>query len=117
MKGKIDLKLSELDEYIGTTRYYRFFDIYLTDGVMYIYRNGYAWLIGDIWAFIKTNKNLRNQEFLSIKFIRNSNEGVLIFTDGNDKILYNRKYTYTDAEVDELHFYFIQNVLMLWSEY
>ncbi|MFW6130408.1 MAG: DUF6876 family protein [Atribacterota bacterium] len=40
----------------------------------------------------------------------------VIYTNGNEKILYKQEYDYTDLE-NNLEFYFTDNVLMLCSEY
>ena len=114
---KEDLSLKDLGHYNGTEQYHKlqlFNEINLTDGIMYIMKNGYSWLVNDILSVIKFK--LFNEEFLSVKLILNKNKGKMLITDGNEKILYTQKYPHTNAE-REIKLFFTNGVLMLSGEY
>jgi len=118
-----DLELKKLDTFIGTLHYYRYFGIFLTDGIKYIMENGYAWFVNDIIALLlsptpKLRKHLQKDPFLVIHLKVNTEkaEADMIIEDGNGNTLYKQHYKYTDAKRD-LKLYYIDNVLMLSSEY
>jgi len=116
MEEMEDLELKYLDQFIGSEHYYKLMNTLITDGVNYIMRNGYAWLITDALIVIKTK--LINEEFLSIKLQVNKekNTAIMLITDGNNRVLYKQYYNYTDAKRD-LTLFFENNTLMLNSEY
>ena len=118
MKEEVDLDLEMLPEFYGTQHYYNVMGILVTDGIKYIMENGYSWFVTDAIVLIKMKKRLKNQDFLSIrlKTDREAKTAMMIIDDGNDKVLYKQKYTYTDAKRD-LTLFYCDNVLMLASEY
>jgi hypothetical protein len=118
---KQDLELKSLDNYYGSEHYYNVLGFNVTDGINYIMQNGYSWFVTDSLAVVmsesKVLKYLIDENFLTIKLLLKDNKkAVMIITDGNDNILYTQKYEYTDAK-RELTLYFIDNVLLLNSEY
>jgi len=112
---KKDLNLEGLSQFTGTEQYHRCLNALLTDGVAYVMKNGYSWFITDM--LIVAKMKLRNEEFLSItlKLLEN-NKAEMIITNGNGKTLYTQKYEFTDAKKG-INLYFVDNVLMLSSEY
>jgi len=115
---KPDLDLKALDCFNGTSGYVKYLGSYLTDGVVYIMKNGYSWFVSDSLLEIKSNPRLRSEGFITIKLIvnREKSTATVQFEDGNNKILKRKYYDYTDAKRD-LKLFFIDNVLMLASEY
>ena len=118
---KCDLYLSDLSNFYGTENYFNVMGFNTTDGINYIMKNGYSWFITDFLSLIKVNhKGLKNEEFLSIKLkiekTKSHNKTLMEITDGNDKVLYTQNYIITDAKVN-LNLYFVNNVLLLDSEY
>jgi hypothetical protein len=116
---EIDLELSELGYFTGTEEYHSlgkmFGDAVVTDGVKYVMDNGYSWAVTDAMSVIKLK--LSKELFIALKLrLGESNTAKMILTDGNEKILYEQKYEYTDAKRD-LTLFFTNNVLMLSSEY
>lgn len=116
-----DLTLNNLSQYYGTEQYHKislFPNIKLTDGIMYIMQNGYSWFVTDALSVIVCKKEIREQEFLSIKLnvLPQIKQASLIITDGNENILYKQDYEYTDAKRD-LNLFFTDSVLMLSGEY
>lgn len=119
MERKDDLELKQLGQFRGTTQYHKmgslFGDTVATDGVAYIMKNGYGWFVTDALAVIIFK--FRNEPFISIKLkLLEDNKAKMILTDGNTKTLYTQEYNYTDAK-KELNLYFIDNVILLSSEY
>lgn len=113
-----DLELKDLGHYYGTEQYHNVMGANVTDGIMYIMENGYAWLVTDFLSLIAVNhKNLRNQEFLSVRLLKRiDDKAKMEVGDGNGGVLYKQFYEFTDAK-RELHLYFVDNVLMLSGEY
>lgn len=111
-----DLELKDLGQYYGTQQYHKcYLGVLATDGVAYIMSNGYSWLVTDAISVIKTL--LKNQEFLVIKLeLLENSKARMIITDGNDNILYEQNYEYTDAK-RKLTLFYQNNVIMLSGEY
>ena len=117
-----DLELSEYAQYYGTLNYYKgWLGVSLTDGVKYVSDNGYSWLVTDCISVIKAHKKvkeyLKEQTFLVVELIlKEGKKALMRITDGNNNILYEQKYDYTDAK-KEFKMFFCNNVLMLNGEY
>uniref|UniRef100_UPI004047A29F DUF6876 family protein n=1 Tax=Mariniflexile sp. TaxID=1979402 RepID=UPI004047A29F len=70
-------------------------------------------------------KTLWTEVFITIDFKRLSEEernkrgceAIISYGDGNDTILETHRYSVTDFPLDELRLYFVNNTLMLSSEY
>lgn len=90
-----------------------------TDGVQFLGANGCGWLQDKILATLKFNKAIRAEDFVCITLTVNRDEksAVLMFNDGNDKILSKEMIPHTDCTLPEIKFFFTNNVLMLSSEY
>lgn len=113
-----NLNLDDLSHFTGTIQYYNVMGFNVTDGINYIMECGYSWFITDFLSLIATNhKGLKSQEFLSInlKLLENKKAKMRV-TDGNNNILYEQKYEYTNA-LKELNLYFTNKVLLLAQEY
>ena len=111
-----DLTLRDLGHFYGTEQYHKcYLNALATDGVAYIMKNGYTLLVTDALSVIKTK--LKDEAFISIKLkLLENNKAKMIITDGNGKKLYTQEYDSTDAK-KELSLYFIDNVMLLSSEY
>ena len=110
----IDLELKDLDQFYGTQGYINVMGINVTDGVAYVMKNGYSWLITDSIAVIKMK--LKQEPFLSIKLKLNGTKAEMIITDGDCETLYTQKYEYTNAKT-EIKMFCTNGVLMLCREY
>lgn len=109
----------DLAYFYGTENYYfnpLFKHFRYTDGVKYVSDNGASWLVTDILGYLGSKK-LMSEEFVSIEFIKEGDEGFLTFDNGNGKILGKHKYDYTDFPIPSLKMFACNNVLMLASEY
>jgi len=118
MREEIDLELKDLDQFYGTEHYYNtWLNTLATDGAKYLMDNGYAWLVTDAISAIKIDPKLRNEEFLVIKLkLLKDGKAKMIIDDGNDNVLYEQIYEWTDAK-KEVKLYFQNNVIFLSGEY
>jgi len=126
MNDKVNEIKNRLQHFTGTEMFYliptaksRF-----TDGLKYLAEVGKCfWLITD--ASIVGNSLMDKSYFITIDFKRLSKksqekemcEAVIIYSDGNDNVLETQKYISTDFPLDELRLFFVDNTLMLPSEY
>jgi hypothetical protein len=111
---------STLAHFTGTEGYFfhpLFKGINYTDGVKYLGDNGCDWLKVMILSHLKLTPAVRGQDFVCITMTKTGRSAVVNFTDGDDKILFSEDVEYTDCTVDEIKFFFTDNVLMLSSEY
>ena len=111
----MDLELKQINQYYGTENYYNVMGVNATDGIAYIMENGYSWVVTD--AVVICKMKLKNEPFISIKLkLKEDNKAEIVYTDGNDKILYTQKYDYTNVK-KELNIFVTDNVIMLSGEY
>ncbi|HIC31696.1 hypothetical protein FHG64_00715 [Antarcticibacterium flavum] len=81
------------------------------------------WLITDVSVIAKSLLN--RSHFITIDFKRLSEdeqdftgyEAEIIYSDGNGNVFETHQYNFTDFPLDELRLYFVDNTLMLPSEY
>jgi len=110
----------------GTGDFYsnRITNTVYTDGIKYLAEEGNCyWLIND--ASIVAKSLIEKSRFISIDFNRLSEEeqsergceAIITYGDGNDNILYTQEYPYTDIPLDELRLFFVNETLLLPSEY
>lgn len=115
-----------LQHFHGTEMFYQIplLRTRFTDGLKYLSEVAECfWLITDTSVIAKSLMN--RSEFITIDFKRLSKErqGVsdyeaeIIYSDGNDTILEKHGYSVTDFPLDELRLFFVNNTLMLPSEY
>lgn len=115
-----------LQHFHGTEMFYKIplLRTRFTDGLKYLSEVAECfWLITDTSVIAKSLMN--RSEFITIDFKRLSKErqGVsgyeaeIIYSDGNDTILEKHGYSVTDFPLDELRLFFVNNTLMLPSEY
>jgi len=95
-----------------------------TDGIKYLAETAKCfWLVTDTSAYAKTL--MGKSYFVTIDFKRLAEKKQqrsdfnfeLIYSDGNGNIFGKFKYRATDFPMDELRLFFINNTLMLTSEY
>ncbi|QCX40285.1 hypothetical protein FF125_18200 [Aureibaculum algae] len=95
-----------------------------TDGLKYLANVAECfWLITDASVIAKSLRD--KSSFITIDFKRLSEQeqvkkqckALLIYSDGNDNILETHKYRVTDFPLKELRLFFVDNTLMLPSEY
>jgi len=115
-----------LQHFHGTEMFYQIplLKTRFTDGLKYLSEVAECfWLITDTSVIAKSL--MHRSEFITIDFKRLSEreqdstgyEAEIIYTDGNDTILERHGYHLTDFPLDELRLFFVNNTLMLPSEY
>lgn len=114
-----DRTLKDLGQYYGTENYYKIMTKNVTDGIIYLMKNGYSWFITDILSVVLCKQKVSQEDFLGItlKVDLENHTAKLKITDGNETTLYTQNYNYTDAKVTELKLFFTNEVLMLAREY
>ena len=113
-----DLELKDLGNYYGSEHYYRLMGgINATDGVHYVMQNGYSWVLTDAAVILRMEPKVRGQVFVVVRLKLLPEGGAkIVYEDGNDKVLFEQSYEWTDAK-RELELFFADNVIMLASEY
>ena len=126
MKAQINEIKEGLQHFHGTEMFYQIplLRTRFTDGLKYLANVADCfWLITDTSVIAKSLMN--RSEFITIDFKRLSEEkqdysgyeAEIIYSDGNDNILEKQGYRATDFPLDELRLFFVNDTLMLPSEY
>ncbi len=126
MKVQVNEIKEGLQHFHGTEMFYSIplLRTRFTDGLKYLSEVAECfWLITDTSVIAKSLIN--RSEFVTIDFRRLSKEkqdytgyeAEIIYTDGNDNILEKHGYRETNFPLDELRLFFVNNTLMLPSEY
>jgi hypothetical protein len=126
MKAQVNEIKEGLQHFHGTEMFYQIplLRTRFTDGLKYLANVADCfWLITDTSVIAKSLMN--RSEFVTIDFKRLSEEkqdysgyeAEIIYSDGNDNILQKQEYRVTDFPLDELRLFFVNNTLMLPSEY
>lgn len=111
-----------LRRFTGTEYWYRhglLRNVLYTDGAKYVAENaGAYWLLDEI-AFSQMVKRVVAEEFQLWKLRVNSQDQAaqLVCEDGNGNIVFRKLIPYTDFPLEEISFYFIDNTILLPSEY
>jgi len=139
------LNQSDLAQFYGTVNYYRLPLLFAkswpmqgegysvqfpvaTDGAYHVLQNGGGhgafWLWDVIASAIRMAPRCKNYiagggYFFVIRLSvdAETRSGQVVIDDGNDIVLYQQGIEYTDFDLPEIKFYFVDNVLMLPSEY
>jgi len=122
MAKTVTLNKSDLTQFTGTEQYYRHGinrKVLFTDGAKYVADTaGAYWLLDEIALIQPYNKRVAAEEFQVWKLVVTPNRtATLTCDDGNDNIVYTKEFRYTDFPLDEITFYFTNNVIHLPSEY
>ena len=90
----------------------------VTDGAHHVAETGGAyWLIDEI-AFGQSEPHIAAEEFQVWRLkVTPDQTATLTCDDGNDRIILTKSINYTDFPLDEIGFYFTDNVIMLPNEY
>ena len=117
---------AELQQFIGTETFFKIplIGTRFTDGLKYLADEAHCfWLITDASVIAKSLSN--RSHFITVDFKRLSEkeqfemqcEAIIKYGDGNDTILETHRYHVTDFPLDELRLFFVNDTLMLPSEY
>ncbi|MDF0718145.1 hypothetical protein PY092_18425 [Muricauda sp. 334s03] len=126
MKAQVNGIKEGLQHFHGTEMFYQIplLRTRVTDGLKYLANVADCfWLITDTSVIAKSLMN--RSEFITIDFKRlpkekqdySGYEAEITYSDGNDKILEKHGYRATDFPLDELRLFFVNDTLMLPSEY
>ena len=126
MKAQVNEILQGLQHFSGTDMFYRIplTRTRFTEGIKYLVEAAECfWLVTDTSIIAKTLS--KENRFITIDFKRLSEEerqqlncaATITYGDGNGTVLERHKYMVTDFPLEELRLYFIDNTLLLPSEY
>ena len=126
MKAQVNEIKEGLQHFHGTEMFYQIplLRTRFTDGLKYLANIADCfWLITDTSVIAKSL--MSRSEFITIDFKRlpeekqdySGYEAEIIYSDGNGNIFEIHRYNFTDFPLDELRLYFVDNTLMLTSEY
>jgi hypothetical protein len=126
MRAQINEIIGGLQHFHGSEMLYQIplMGTRYTEGIKYLANAAECyWLITD--ASIMAKCLMAKSRFITVDFKRLSQEkqdhsgyeAEIIYTDGNDNILESHRYRITDFPLDEMRLYFVDNTLMLPSEY
>jgi hypothetical protein len=126
MKAQVNEIKEGLQHFHGTEMFYQIplLRTRFTDGLKYLANVAECfWLITDASVIAKSLSN--RSHFITIDFRRLSEkeqfemqcEATIKYSDGNDTVLETHRYNVTDFPLDELRLYFVNDTLMLPSEY
>lgn len=109
----------DLRQFTGTTNWYKYYNIHLTDGVKYFADEvGGYWVIDIIWS---VQDIIQNEEFVHITLSVKDGKADITFTDGGKglkpKVLYQQHISFTDCPIGDWNFYQCDGVIMVPSEY
>ena len=115
------LTKADLNQFTGTEQWHRHGiarNVLYTDGIEHVAESGGAyWLIDEI-AFAQSIRPVAAQAIQVWKLKVNPGQSAtLACEDGNSEIVFTKKIEFTDFPLDEIAFFFTDNVLMLPSEY
>jgi hypothetical protein len=113
------LNETDLAYFTGTTNWYQhsLTTVVYTDGVQFMAERGKAyWLIDEI-ATSQMIKHVHQEPFQVWILKVQEKSATLTCEDGNDRTVYVKKIPYTNFPLPEIKLYFVDNVMMLPSEY
>jgi hypothetical protein len=119
---KTQLTKSDLDQFSGSENWYRHGinrNILFTDGAKYVADTaGAYWLLDEIALIQPHDKRVAAEDFQFWKLaVRPDHTAILTCDDGNGNVVYTKKIEYTDFPLDEITFYFTNDVIYLPSEH
>lgn len=115
------LNQADLRQFTGTEHWYRHAlmrSILFTDGAKYVADTaGAYWLLDEI-AFAQTEQHIAAEKFQLWKLkVHPDQTAILTCENGNCDVVLTRPIGYTNFPLEEISFYFIDNVILLPSEY
>lgn len=122
-----DLKASDLRQFTGTERWFRHAlapDVVYTEGVQHVAEHGGAyWLIDAIvFAQIDPRLHREDRQFWKLQLDKDGSGAELFCTDGGKDDeepvrIYTQKIPFTDFPLAEIDLWFMDNTILLPSEY
>lgn len=93
-------------------------NVLATDGVMHLAKSAKAFWLLDIVGSLKLVGKCKNEPFITCTLVKNA-DGSAKFTatNGNRSKLYSQEISSTDFPLEEITLFFVDNVILLPSEY
>ena len=108
---------SELNQFTGTGRYWRYGSLNLTDGVHFLAEKCRCfWLIDSILLAQSRFPKLKDFQLWTLDVQENKSATLSLFKD-TDKLVWTHKISHTDFPLTTIKLYCINDVLLLPSEY
>lgn len=122
MTKETTLRTSDLTQFTGTEQWYRHGinrAVVFTDGAKYVADTaGAYWLLDEIAVIQPYNRRIAGEAFQVWKLIVHDDQSAtLTCDDGNCNVIYTKQILFTDFPLEEITFYFTDNVILLPSEY
>jgi hypothetical protein len=122
MTNAATLSEAQLRQFTGSENWYRHGinrAVLFTDGAKYVADQGGAYWLLDIIAIAQQHdKSVSAEEFQVWKLlVRADRSATVLCDDGNGNVVYTQEIPFTDFPLDEVNFYFANNVIHLPSEY
>jgi hypothetical protein len=119
---KKTLTKTDIRQFTGSEHWYRHSlvrKVLYTDGVQYVAEHGGAyWLTDEIALAQGFDKAVAAEPFQVWDLRVNADHtATLTCTDGNSLLVREKKIEFSDFPLDEIRFYFTDNVILLPSEY
>ena len=116
------LTKADLAQFTGTEYWYchgLVRSVLFTDGAKYVADAGGAyWLLDEIALAQRFEKRVSGEEFQLWRLtLKKDQAALLVCEDGNGEKLFSKSIPYTDFPLDEISFYYINNTILLPSEY
>ncbi|MDD2466938.1 MAG: hypothetical protein PHI97_23330 [Desulfobulbus sp.] len=116
------LNKADLMQFTGSEYWYRHSlvrSVLFTDGAKYVAETGGAyWLLDEIALAQRFEKKVAGEEFQLWKLaVKQDHTAILACEDGNGRKVLSKRIPFTDFPLEEIAFYFINNTILLPSEY
>jgi len=116
------LTKADLRQFTGSETWYRHpmnQKVLYTDGAKYVAEAGGAyWLLDEIALAQRYEPAVAGEGFQLWKLtVKADRTATLVCENGNGKAVYTKEIEFTDFPLDEISFYFTNNVILLPSEY
>ena len=116
------LDKADLRQFTGTEYWHRHGlvrSVLFTDGAKYVADMGGAyWLLDEIALAQKFEKKVSGEEFQLWRLsVKEDHTATLVCEDGNGRVVYSNPIPSTDFPLPEISLYFINNTILLPSEY
>ena len=116
------LTKDDLVQFTGSENWYRHGlvrDVLFTDGVKHVADAGGAyWLIDEIALAQRYEKRVAGEEFQHWKLtVKDDHTAMLACDEGNGNIVFSKRIPFTDFPLSEITLYYVNNTILLPSEY
>ena len=116
------LNKAALSQFTGSENWYRHGlvrSVLFTDGAKYVADTaGAYWLLDEIALAQRFEKKVAGEEFQLWRLtVKENSTAALVCEDGNGRHVFSKRIEYTDFPLEEIAFYFANNIILLPSEY